>query len=263
MAIAIITGASAGFGWEFARQLDTCNLDEMWLIARREERLEALANQLTTKCRIITCNLLSKTEIDKKIGSLILNEKPMIRYCVNNAGFGKVGPINELDESDMLGMIDLNCRAVIHLTHLAIPYMISGGSFINTSSMAGGGPLGGFAVYGATKAFVTSFSMAIEAELREKGVHSIAVCPGPTETEFSKVAHSGSTRSDSVFNKKASVEAVVAQALRDMHKKRSLSLFGFKSKFLYFLSRMLPAEWVARLSYYTIMRTPKKPIQSL
>lgn len=263
MAIALITGASAGFGVEFAKQLDREELSEIWLIARRTDRLEALARELTTTCRIITCDLQSSTQIDEELKELLISEKPTIQYCVNNAGFGKVGPLSELDNDAMLDMVDLNCRAVVHLTHLVIPYMQKGGAFIHTSSMAGAGPLGGFAVYGATKAFVTSFSMAIEAELKEHGIHSIAVCPGPTETEFSKVAHSGSTRSDSVFNKKDSAESVVRKALIDTKAGRSISLHGFKNHLLYTLSRMMPAALVSKLSYYTIMKTPKKPIGDL
>lgn len=263
MAIAIVTGASAGFGWEFARQLDSEGLDEIWLIARRKERLETLAAELTTPCKVLPCDLMSGAEINRVIAPVLKEEQPVVRYCINNAGFGKVGPLSELDKSAMLDMVDLNCKAVVHLTHLVIPCMETGGAFIHTSSMAGAGPLGGFAVYGATKAFVTSFSMAIEAELKERGIHSIAICPGPTKTEFSKVAHNGSTRSDSVFNKKDSVEDVVRKALKDTKEKRSISLFGLKNHFLYWLSRMLPAYVVSRLSYRTIMKTPKKRLRDL
>lgn len=263
MSIAIITGASAGFGWEFAKQLDKLQLDELWLIARREDRLAKLAAELKTPCKIIACNLIEKDAVDEALRPLLKNENPHIKYCINNAGFGKVGPLKELNDNDMLNMVDLNCRAVIHLTHMAIPYMDRGSAFIHTSSMAGFGPLGGFAVYGATKAFVTSFSMAIEAELLEAGIHSIAVCPGPTETEFSKVAHSGSTRSDSVFKKKDSVQAVVKKALKDTRKRRSISLFGLKNHLLFSLSKFLPSFLLSKISYKTIMKTPKKPIQSL
>lgn len=263
MTIAIVTGASAGFGREFASQLDSEELDEIWLIARRKERLDTLAAELNTPCKVLPCDLMNGTEIAEVVGSALKEAKPTVRYCINNAGFGKVGPLSELDKSAMLDMVDLNCKAVVHLTHLVIPYMKKGGAFIHTSSMAGAGPLGGFAVYGATKAFVTSFSMAIEAELKERGIHSIAVCPGPTKTEFSKVAHSGSTRSDSVFNKKDSVEDVVKKALKDTKEKRSISLFGMKNHFLYLLSRMLPAFLVSKISYHTIMKTPKKPLRDL
>lgn len=263
MSIAIVTGASAGFGWEFARQLDSEGLDEIWLIARRKDRLQELATLLSTPCRILPCDLMQAAEITEVVAKTLKEQSPKVRYCINNAGFGKVGPLSNLDKEDMLNMVDLNCKAVVHLTHLVIPHMERGGSFIHTSSMAGAGPLGGFAVYGATKAFVTSFSMAIEAELKEREIHSIAVCPGPTQTEFSKVCHSGSTRSDSVFSKKDAVEDVVQKALRDTKRGRSISLYGLKNHLIYLASRMMPSFLVSKISYRTIMKSPKKPIGDL
>jgi len=256
--IAIITGASSGLGAEFARQLDSENLAELWLIARDELALGVVANSLTTTCRIISCDLSSETEIDSKIGSLLESIKPEIKYCVNNAGFGKIGPLHLLKREDMTSMIDVNCRAVVQLSHMVIPYMKSGSCLIHTSSAASFAPLGGFAVYAATKAFVTSFSVAIQAELVEMGIHSIAVCPGPIETDFSRRAHQGSVRSDSVMKKKVDAVPVIRKAIRDAKKKKSVSLYGFKFILMPILCKFISPKFLADISYRKVMKTPRR-----
>lgn len=257
MKIAIVTGASSGLGAEFARQLDNENLDELWIIARREDRLQTLSQSLNTACRVIVIDLLKSDEINLVLGQLLEEEKPDVKFCVNNAGFGKLGNFEDLDRVDMTTMVDLNCRAVVQVSHLALPFMSSGSSLIHTSSSASFSPLGGFAVYGATKAFVTSFSIALQAELEEREIHSIAVCPGPVETEFSKVAYKGSTRTDRVFDssKKSTAQQVVAKALKDCKKKKSHSVFGIAFILLAILSKFTPAFIVAKVSHKKIMKT--------
>ena len=163
----------------------------------------------------------------------------------------------DLALDDQLGMVDLNCRAVVDVAHRALSYMDKEAILINISSTASFGPLGAFAVYAATKAFVTSFSVALQAELIEKKIHVIAVCPGPTETEFSQVAHKGSTRNDSVFSKKASAEAVVKKALKDAKKKRTFSIYGLIFQLLTFIVKFLPYRFIAKQSYDKVMATPQ------
>lgn len=251
--IAIITGASSGLGAEFARQMDAEGLSELWLVARDEERLKSVSESLKTPSRIITCDLGVEADIDAAVGSLLESEKPTVKYCVNNAGFGKIGPLHRLDRNDMTTMIDVNCRAVVQLSHMVIPYMTKGGCLIHTSSAASFGPLGGFAVYAATKSFVTSFSIAIQAELEEQGIHSIAACPGPIETDFSRRAHIGSVRKDSVMKKKADAVPMVAQAIRDAKKKKSISVYGFKFQMMHRMAKFFPAKMMADVSYKKVM----------
>ena len=253
--IAVITGASAGLGAEFARQLDGYGLDELWVLARRRERLEDLAMELTTEVKILECDLTSKGQVEKVLGGALREETPEIVYAINNAGFGKVGPVVDLSLEHQLGMVDLNCRSVVDVAHRCLEYMTEGSTLVNVSSTAGFGPLGAFAVYGATKAFVTSLSVALQAELKDRGMQVLAVCPGPTETEFSKVAHEGSTKNDSVFSKKGSAKGVVALALKDIRKKKTFSIKGIQFKILSFVVRFIPMRVVAQTSYAKVMRS--------
>ena len=259
MNIAIITGASSGLGAEYARQLDKYNLDELWLIARREERMQTLSQSLSTKCRIISLDLSNINSSIEVISKILDEKKPSIKFTINNAGFGKLGDFSDLNIDDMTSMVDLNCKAVVMLSHLAIPYMKRGSALIHTSSTAGFGPLGGFAVYGATKSFVTSFSIALLTELESKGIHSIAVCPGPVETEFSQMAYKGSTRTDRVFDstKKAKAYDVVKKALNDCKRRKPTSIYGFTFNILAKLATITPAYIVAKVSRNRIIKTPK------
>ena len=252
--IAIVTGASSGLGAECARQLDRESLRELWLVARDSERLQEVANSLSTPCRILSCDLSNPDEIDRVIVAPLREENPVVRYCVNNAGFGKIGPMHQLDRSDMTTMVDVNCRAVVQLSHSVIPYMERGSALIHTSSIAGFMPLGGFAVYAATKAFVTSFSVALQAELKDRGVHSIALCPGPIETDFSRRAHIGSVRSESVMKKKGDPKKMIAKALRDTKRHRSVSLYGLPYYGIRLLSKIASPYWLAKVSYDRIMK---------
>ncbi len=256
--IAIITGASSGLGAEFARQLDREHLSELWLVARDEVALKGVADSLKTPSRIIICDLSIESEIESKIGTALESAKPTVKFCVNNAGFGKIGPLHLLKREDMTAMIDVNCRAVVQLSHMVIPFMKEGSCLIHTSSAASFAPLGGFAVYAATKAFVTSFSVAIQAELVEKGIHSIAVCPGPIETDFSRRAHQGSVRSDSVMKKKADAEPVIRKAIADAKKKKSVSLYGIKFNLMPLLAKFIPQRILAEISYRQVMNTQKR-----
>ena len=258
--IAIITGASSGLGIEYAKELDGEGLSELWLVARDGDALKRVASNLKTPTKIIICDLTNGNEIDSAIGLVLESEKPHVKYCVNNAGFGKLGPLNELELSDMTSMVDLNCRAVVHLSHLVIPYMERGSTLIHTSSAASFAPLGGFAVYAATKSFVTSFSIALQAELKDSGIHSIAVCPGPIETNFSKRAHEGSVRSDSVLKKKVDANPVIKKAIADAKRGKSLSVYGVKFNIMKLLSPIISSYWMAKVTFDRIMKgaNPKK-----
>ncbi len=253
MMIGIVTGASAGLGTEFARQLDARQLDELWLIARRRDRLEALRKTLTTPARVLPLDLRQPQEIDR-VRELLARESPAVRYLVNNAGFGKLGDFADLPLTDQLEMIDVNVRAVVHLTHVCLPHMSSGSCLLHVSSVAGFAPLGGFTVYAATKAFVTHFSIGLLPELKRRGVHSIAVCPGPVDTEFSSVAHTGSHRQKRMFTTKARAEDVVRKALRDADHHRSVSIYGGRAKLIPLAARLVPKSVIASISCRAIYR---------
>ena len=185
MNVIIITGASSGMGWEFARQLDQGlrTIEEFWLIARRGERLKELSEKLRHKTRIFAMDLTDSVQLDT-FQRTLERECPVIRMLINSSGYGVMGNVADLETREQLGMIDLNCRALTHMTHICLPFMKRGSRIIQLASSAAFLPQPGFAVYAAGKSYVLSFSRALGEELREKGIFVTAVCPGPVRTEF-------------------------------------------------------------------------------
>ncbi|MBD3275302.1 MAG: SDR family NAD(P)-dependent oxidoreductase [Candidatus Marinimicrobia bacterium] len=248
MDIGIVTGASAGLGWEFAKQIDAQNnLDELWIIARREERLRTLAEQLDTAARIFVLDLTSKADI-AEIERALNDGEYRVQVLVNNAGFGKRANFADIGLDAQLDMVDLNVRAVVHLTHLVLPHMQRGDQLIQVASLAGFLPMGRFAVYAASKAFVTNFSNAIAAELRDRGIIVTAVCPGPVETEFQSI--SGSIPAETRYLGKATAYKVVAKALRNAQHGKWFSIYGFLMNLLPFLTRITTRKLQAKLAMW-------------
>ena len=170
MKIAIVTGASAGMGREFARQIPYFykGLDEIWVIARRRERLVSLSGDGVLPYRIFQGDL-QKDQVYQDLDQALKEEKPDIRMLVNAAGFGKTGSVKEIayrEPDSQVEMIDLNCRALTRMTLLCLPYIKFGGRIVNLASAAAFCPQPSFAVYAATKSYVLSFSRALGAELK-------------------------------------------------------------------------------------------------
>jgi hypothetical protein len=188
--VALVTGASAGLGVEFARQLSRRG-HALVLVARRKDRLEALAKELGN-ARAITIDLSKKDAAGKLMTDIAANGE-VVELLVNNAGFGLIGPFAELDAKRERQMIDLNVGVLTDLCRAVAPGMIERGSggIVNVASTAAfqAGPR--MAVYFATKAFVLSLSEALHEELKPHGVHVTCLCPGPTRTEFGEVAGFG------------------------------------------------------------------------
>ncbi|MCD8105558.1 MAG: SDR family NAD(P)-dependent oxidoreductase [Lachnospiraceae bacterium] len=183
--IAIITGASSGLGREFARGLDEKEkLDEIWAIARREELLDELCSQVSTSLRPIPLDLTQKESFEV-LHSLLQEEEPDVRYLINAAGFGKIGSWKDISLQDCDDMIDLNCRAAVDLTQLALPYMSKGTRILEICSTAAFQPFPYLNVYSASKAFLYRYSRALRIELFGEGIHVTAVCPyWIKDTEF-------------------------------------------------------------------------------
>jgi short-subunit dehydrogenase len=188
----LVTGASSGIGAELARELARRGLG-LTLVARREERLRALAAELAETFRVrteyVTADLTdqsSRAEVATKVRSLGLN----VEVLVNNAGLTTVGTIDRADRASELAMIRTDVEAVVDLCTLFVPPMVERGrgAVLNTASTAAFQPLPGQAGYAAAKAFVLSYSWAIGAELKDKGVTVTALCPGPVATGFAEVA---------------------------------------------------------------------------
>lgn len=232
--IAIITGASSGLGREFALQIEKeFFLDEIWLIARRSEPMKELVERFRKSSGIsISLDLTDSGDLSS-LQKRIEIESPEISILVNNAGYGKIGPFQELGLEEQLRMIDLNIRALTHLTKICLPYMKPGSKILQIASSAAYSPAPYFAVYAATKSYVVSFSEALNFELHPMGISVTAVCPGPVSTEFFTVAQKNEYMKDKVgdsepFNKNlmANAHDVVRKALRDMEKGRSRSIYG-------------------------------------
>ena len=191
MKTAIITGASSGLGREFARQLTDVfpEIECCWLIARREDRLEEIAREMVgveTVCLPLDlCDSMSFTTLQEKLAA----EKPEVAMLINNAGCGYLGRVGETETTRQTRMVDLNVRALTAVTNLVIPYMPAGAHILSTSSIAAFCPTPRMTVYGATKAYVSSFTVGLSEELRRREISVTAVCPGPMKTEFLEVGN--------------------------------------------------------------------------
>ncbi|RMF16005.1 MAG: SDR family NAD(P)-dependent oxidoreductase [Candidatus Dadabacteria bacterium] len=244
--IAIVTGASAGLGVEFARQIDARReVDQVWLVARRKERLEQTAAQLKHAEGVIVALDLSVAGAHKKLSSRLEKAGSVdIVWLVNNAGYGLAGKFRKADLDRQLNMIDLNCRALTALTGIALRYLKQGSHIVNVGSAAGFMAMPGFAVYAATKAYVNAFSQALAAELKNDGISVTAVCPGPVATEFQEVAGLTGAAAKSRFM--AQPEDVVRDALKAAAKGEPMSIHGAVMKAYSVLSQVVPRNLVAR-----------------
>ncbi len=186
--IGIVTGASSGLGRAYAKHLDkVMELDELWLIARREKRLVALANSLRCDCRILALDLKNRESIS--LLQLALEaEKPRVSVLVSAAGFGKFGRAEDMTAEETEDMIALNCRAAAEVTRVCIPYLHRGSRVLEIASCAAFQPLPGMNLYAATKAFLLRYTQALRWELAPRGVLVTAVCPYWVKTEFMAVA---------------------------------------------------------------------------
>ncbi len=190
---ALVTGASAGLGEEFAVQLAP-RAGHLVLVARRVARMEQLARWVraefpATQVTVLAADLAASAERERL--AAVLREHGLTPdLLVNNAGLGDYGEFATAEWPKLEAMLRVNVEALTHLAHLLVPGMIGsgGGAIINVSSLASLMPIPDFAVYAATKAYVSSFSEALRIELREHGIPVLAVCPGPVHTEFGSVA---------------------------------------------------------------------------
>lgn len=206
--VALITGASAGLGVDFARQL-AAKGRRLVLVARRKDRLDELAAELGN-ARTVEADLSLEGAADRLMADLAAHDEH-VDLLVNNAGFGLTGRFVELDGGRQRQMIDLNCGALVELAHAVLPGMIErkSGAILNIASTAAFQPGPGMAVYFATKAFVLSFSEALHEEVKDQGVTVTCLCPGPTATEFGEVAGFGPSNASS---KLAAASGPVAKA---------------------------------------------------
>jgi uncharacterized protein len=250
---ALITGASAGIGREFARQLAD-RASSLVLVARRQERLEELRDELTKRnptLSVHTCATdLSDERAVTELCAWLEAEKLPIDLLINNAGLGDVGPFATSELRRVKEMLAVNVTALTVLTRSLLPGLIARkrGAILNVSSTAGFLPIAGFAVYAATKAYVTSFSEAIRAELRSTEVTVTSLCPGPVYTEFTEVAaRPGAKRDRTPEFIHVSAAEVARTGLAAIEHDRPLVIPGFIMKLGMSLVRLMPL-WILRLA---------------
>ena len=242
MKIALITGASSGMGREFVYALDREeNFDEIWVIARRENRLEELKAKCRNPIRPLVWDL-EKRESLYAYRELLEKERPEIDVLVNAAGFGLFGTFEEMDMDRQLDIIDLNARALTGLCYLSVPYMKAGGRIWNMGSMSSWQPVPYINVYGASKAYVLSFSRALGKELEKQGIRVMVVCPGWITTEFFE--HAVHDDTIKYYNRFYPPEQVIAKAIKDMQKGKKVSVLGLPERLQVQLVKHLPTSFI-------------------
>jgi len=242
---AIVTGASSGMGREFVLQLDERTLyDEIWVVARRAELLRELQQETRAKIRPISVDLTEDGGMEL-LEDALRRERPEVLTLVNAAGFGRFGVFREMDIGEQENMLRLNVLALTRVTHLVLPYMRRGGEIYQLGSLSAFQPVPYIGVYGASKAYVLSFSRALNVELKKHGIRCMAVCPGWVRTEFFQRA----VRDDTItyYNRYYAAADVVARAIRDMARKKDVSVLGFPIRAQVLAVKLLPHRLVMKI----------------
>lgn len=249
MNTAIITGASSGVGEEFFNVVkNDPSIEEIWLIARRADKLEMLAKQTDKKVCVLPYDLTDNASFES-IKTLLEEKTPDIRLLINNAGFGKLGNVYELDCESQTRMIALNNSALTAMCAICTKYMKKGSSIINVASIAAFAPNPRMAVYCSTKAYVLSFTKCIREELKPLGINALAVCPGPMATEFLDVAGISGGKSKTFETLPYCDPAKVAKGAVK-YAKHGKGVYTPRAfyKFYRFLAKILPHSFVMKFS---------------
>jgi len=247
METALITGASSGIGETFARELASKKTN-LVLVARSQNKLEQLAEELSGKYQI-TVEIIVQDLTELLAGQAVFDqvqEKGLIvDFLINNAGFGDYGTFGDRPLTKQMSMVQLNIVALVELTGLFLPQMQArnNGAIINISSIAGFQPIPYMSVYAATKAFVLSFSEALWAENKDFGVKILAVCPGPTESEFYNRADFPDSATGLNGMTMATAETVVQETFQALEKgEPNVVAGGFANQIIVNLPRLVPRD---------------------
>jgi short-subunit dehydrogenase len=248
MKIAVITGASSGMGRELAIQISQQeSFDEIWVIARREDALQNLKESIKTKVRPIPLDL-AKQESFEKYKTLLEKENPDVAFLANVAGFGKFGRYDQIALKDCMDMIDLNCKALVAMTQLTLPYMKRGSKILQLDSLSAFQPVPYINVYGSTKSFVLSYSRALNRELKSEGIRVMSVNPGWVKTEFFDHATASSNDAVTYYNVMYEAKDVIKTAIRDLyHTKKGVSIHGLPVKLQVFAVKLLPHKLIMNI----------------
>lgn len=246
--VAIVTGASSGIGKSFVKALAEGafifgkeQLQKVFIVARREDELMNLVNTYGEVLSPVVADLTEEVagyEIEK----IIKDNGHEVLLLINCAGMGKRGALMDKDAESAGKTIDLNIRSLTMLTRLIVPYMAKGGRVINIASSAAFMPQVGFAVYAASKSYVVSFGTAMDFELRDRGIRTLTVCPGPVKTEFQINATDGGSGEFTGFRKLvvADPDKLAKKSLSASLNGRHMLVYGFSQKLLHLASKVLP-----------------------
>ena len=245
MNIAVVTGASSGMGREFVLQLSQfVAVDEIWAIARREDRLEQLKGEVSVPVRPVVLDLCDPSGFDA-YQALLEREKPDVKLLVNAAGFGKFGSWQKVTPAEDCRMIDLNCKALLMMTRLTVPYMAPGSHILELDSLSAFQPVPYITTYGATTAFVLSYARAMNRELKDRGIRVMAMNPGWVKTEFFNHAFRTNGGEVQYFDRLYEARDVVATGLKDLYRsKKDCSIHGLPVKAQVLLVKLLPHSLV-------------------
>lgn len=245
--IAVVTGANSGIGREFARLLaQDPAVEEIWAIARNEERLSALHAELGDRVRTYSLDLADRKNFDVLEG-LFRDSAVRIAYLVNCAGFAKFCDYGGIDRDTSLNMIDVNCAALVALCLACIPYMEPGAHILNMASQAAFQPVPYQNIYSATKAFVRNYTRALNVELRPKGIVATAVCPGWMDTRLIERGLIAGEKGTNYFPHTVPPAVVAAKALYDAQRGKDMSVYGAYVKTAHLLAKLLPQRLVMRV----------------
>jgi short-subunit dehydrogenase len=247
---AVVTGASSGLGRGLAARLADRGMF-LVLTGRNQDRLDETADQIRRAApRVKVETVAADLSTESGVSALIdhVGERP-IEVLVNNAGFGSYGPFADADRNREINEVSVDVKAVVTLAHAFLPGMLARGSggILNVASAIAFQPAPYQAVYGASKAFVLSFSQALWAESRGAGVAVTALCPGPTRTGFvdalgAEVGHTA------IYRRLADPEPVIEAGLRGLDKGRAVVIPGLRNKVIAASGRFTPREWLALIS---------------
>lgn len=249
--IAIITGASGGIGKEFVKLMLQEEVDEIWAIARNQEKLTALRIELGDKIITFPKDLSKSTEL-LSVGELLKNQKPVVIYLINNAGLAKMGAYQDFTVEEIKDTININCSALAILCTLCIPYMVKGSRILNISSASSFQPLPYLNLYAATKVFEKTYSRSLNVELKGTGITSTAVCPSWVDTDLLMKELNGKRIK---FPGIVTPDRVAVKALRDAKRGKDMSVCTLYVKYIHMLTKLFPQKvimktWVNKIQKY-------------
>lgn len=241
--IVILTGATGGVGQEFLKQMLEEKVDEVWAVARNEQKLSKLRVQYGERVVPISVDLSELSGVEK-IEEMLIKHQPHIEYLINNAGMAKMGDYHDFSMEEIDKTINLNCKAPVMLSKICIPYMGEGSKILNISSASAFQPNPYINLYAASKAFERNYSRALNIELKRLGITCVAVCPGWIDTELLQREINGKKVK---FPGLVTADKVVKQAIKDAKKGKDMSVCSLYVKCQHVNVKLLPQKLVMKI----------------